>query len=154
VYHQLKELSAIQQKQVLALHKEAFSDSACTTCKGACCSTCASVNGYLGLTGKAFKEVADKYNFDAQRGFQTDTGCSLPLAERSDVCLSYMCTGDPKQWDKNGPTALRPFTADQRRKSFEITDLFRPLEDHRLRNPAIPEDIFTVETLRSLCRKE
>lgn len=139
---QLKELPPERQVQVLKLHQEIFSNSACTTCKGACCHSCHTAKGYLGLSAEKFKKFTSVYPFDPKMGFKTETGCSLPIRERSDICLSFMCSGDKRQWERygsEGPAVTRPFTKIQWDKSKQMKDLFLDEPEKVLRNPVISE---------------
>lgn len=137
---QLKSLSPMNQTAVLKLHHDIFSDSACKTCKGSCCVSCGASQGYLSfLPSKQFKELAEKYGFDKKKGFQTETGCALPMTERSDVCLSFMCTGDTKTWAQgHGPAKTKLFTDEDRTMGKQMSAIFWPQREYRVNNPVIP----------------
>lgn len=107
---QLKSLSPERQQRVIKLHSEAFArgKEVCGPCKGSCCKDCASASGYLRdwrIPDKEqdakIKALKKKHGFDNKRGFLSDTGCKLPLEERSEICLGFIC------WD-GGFRTVRP----------------------------------------------
>ena len=61
----------------------------CTPCKGKCCHNCASAHGYLENT--EFKGAKKSFKWDDKTGFLTQKGCSIPVKQRSTVCLKYFC---------------------------------------------------------------
>lgn len=128
----LKDLRPDIQQRVLWLHHKAFSNSACGECKGACCEHCAGALGYLypwsstdGPDKAAFAVIAEKYGFDKRLGFKGETGCKLPVQERSSVCLSFICGGVSRAHARSWPSpgVNKPFTAEQMESAHEIRDL-------------------------------
>lgn len=94
---QLKSLSPERQKRVIKLHSEAFArgKEICGPCKGHCCQGCAGAEGYLrygsNLSTSQLDALKQTHGFDKKRGFLSDTGCKLPLEERSGLCIGFMC---------------------------------------------------------------
>lgn len=93
ISNQLRNLKPESQQRVLFLHHAAFAHSACETCAGSCCRNCAGNFGYL--EDGDFDEAKKKYGFDEKKGFQRETGCALPLMERSGICLGFICYDPP-----------------------------------------------------------
>lgn len=87
----VKELPPEKQTRVLRLHNQAFGgDTACKQCPGNCCADCARAQGYRYDWEPGEKE---KFGFDEKTGFKGETGCKLPLTERSSTCLCFACDG-------------------------------------------------------------
>lgn len=128
---QLKNLPLEEQTKVLKIHEETFKDSACKTCDGNCCERCGPAKGYFStrMPQRTFEELAAKYAFTEENGFRGETGCKLPIVERNDICLSFMCSGialegrDPKL-GRYGPKTTKVFTDKQRENGFAIVNAF------------------------------
>lgn len=83
-----------QANNLLKMHHDAFSQSACKACPGICCSDCAKSDGYLYVDDRPFGEqqrLKRQYGWDKKLGFKTESGCSLPLHLRSTTCVSFYC---------------------------------------------------------------
>lgn len=124
----LKELSPENQQRVLWLHNEAFGgkDVACKKCPGNCCYNCGGARAYL--DEKLTPELKAKYGWHERLGFQREHGCSLPLAERSDVCLSFACGGvnhGPDDFGLRPPVGVnRPFKKAAREALRKMRNIF------------------------------
>jgi hypothetical protein len=102
----VKDLKPAARQHILWLHQVAFDlpkeEHPCIPCGGNCCRHCAASEGYL--PHKHFERVKTEYSFDNRRGFLTDTGCALPVEERSITCLGFICSGAmanrPANWDE------------------------------------------------------
>lgn len=68
------------------------------------------------------------YGFTKKDGFKGETGCKLPITERNDICLSYMCSGiaGSGSW---APPVSKPFTKEDRERGYEIQNAFWQKED-------------------------
>lgn len=126
---QLKELPKEIQVQVLNIYEKTFKDSACrTACDGNCCSRCAVAEGFFGgrMPGKVLNELKAKFEFNDKDGFRGPTGCKLPLEERNDICLSFMCSGQPASppFTIYGPHKEMPFSEEQRDNGYKISEAF------------------------------
>jgi hypothetical protein len=67
------------------------------TCKGACCSGCGApfISGYLHerYTKPQIAKLKKEYGFiEGTIGFNSPTGCRLPVEKRSPTCLGYFCS--------------------------------------------------------------
>jgi hypothetical protein len=114
------DLSRENQQRVLFLHQAAFSQSACETCEGACCRHCAKTQGYIDDRA-IFEELKEKYGFSEKSGFQTPTGCAIPLRERSKACVAYMCSQPPHV--ERAPQVKTLWSEGQRACANEIEDV-------------------------------
>lgn len=129
----LKELPPEDQTRVLKLHHEAFGgDSACKQCPGNCCAACAANVAYRDdewQDPKGWKALKREYGWDRKLGFKGETGCKLPLTERSHVCLGFQCGGEHYEYAHFTPPegVNKPFTEEQRDKAFRI---FRIIRNH------------------------
>lgn len=106
----ISDLSKKAQTKVIKIYNKAFVDqpTPCPTCKQSCCAWCNT--GYL--SEKQFQEAKKKYKWTPvdikttyepahQLGryhgtidhgfFVAGEGCSIPVKERSQVCISYTC---------------------------------------------------------------
>lgn len=118
---QLKQLSPDKQTKVLWLHHKAFHDAPCAPCGGQCCEGCARNKGYQDwatdwgawglLSSHVFAKQQYDYGWDEKKGYLGPNGCKLPVTERSEVCLRFMC-GKPG------------FNKEAREASFAMNDLF------------------------------
>lgn len=98
--------------KVIEIYSSAFlhDDIARKSCKGFCCGGCAAAQGYFqgsanlvrrgnisreALTNQAdhlFHKAKKEYGFDEKLGFlDPSSGCKIPYAERSFICVSYSC---------------------------------------------------------------
>lgn len=133
------EMSPDKQQRVLWLHHQAFGDSACKSCPGACCVGCASAEGYFRWSKDraAVEKLKETYNFDKVRGFKTDTGCALPVLERSEVCLGFFCGG--RGWrgegGAGGPTVRKPMQGESLKAMVN-------LRNHLYEMPELTEEEF------------
>jgi hypothetical protein len=126
---QLKELPQEVQVQVLAIYEETFKDSACRrACDGNCCSRCADAEGFFGgrMPRKSLDELKAKFGFTPKDGFRGPSGCNLPVEERNDICLSFMCSGSPpvQGFTTYGPKVHMPFNDKQRENGYKISSAF------------------------------
>jgi hypothetical protein len=71
-----------------------------------------------------------KYGFDSKRGFKGETGCKLPMHERSHVCLGFICSGKgpekvpPWGYGLHPPVGVnKPFTEAQYERTVYMRDL-------------------------------
>ncbi len=102
------DMSLVDQRKVIKLYKAAFDipDIACKPCGGKCCRSCGVTNGYLPghIPLDEVKKLKEKYNFiPMEKGsfvspwpksigfFVEGKGCSLPVKERSPVCIAFAC---------------------------------------------------------------
>ena len=129
----LKDLPLEKQTRVLWLHNQAFGgDSACKQCPGNCCTHCAGAKGYRHDWKPGEKE---KFGFDAKTGFKGETGCKLPLTERSPTCLCFSCGGVNENWDNPvfaPPKGVnRPFSKERRESMHRMNNILWGQEEER-----------------------
>lgn len=89
-----RQVTPDQANTLLKMHHDAFSQSACKSCPGLCCSDCAKSDGYLYVDNRSYEEeqaLKKRYGWDNKLGFKTESGCSLPLHLRSTTCVSFYC---------------------------------------------------------------
>jgi hypothetical protein len=130
IIQQLKDLTQEEQTRVMWLHRAAFGEHSmapCSTCEGSCCKGCGAAQGYL--RGEVFEEAKSHYHFDVVSGFQTPTGCSLPIADRSATCLRFMCwepvhVSPLESGETDAKTIPSVWSKEQRACSIEISNIF------------------------------